>query len=117
MDDFTESVIRIIKRIPPGKVATYGQIALLAGQLRGARQVTRILHTMSRKYDLPWHRIINARGCISLPRAGGYEEQKASLQLEGIEFDKNDRIDFTTYLWRGDDRCKSSQREGFGNQR
>ena len=101
MEDFTKSVIRIIKSIPEGKVSTYGRIALMAGNPTGARQVTRILHAMSLKHDLPWHRIINANGLISLPKSDEYEEQKARLQTEGVEFDEKDRVDLGTYLWRG----------------
>lgn len=104
MKDYTRSVIQIIKSIPKGNVSTYGRIALLAGQPNGARQVTRILHSMSRKHDLPWHRVINAKGLISLPKYSGYEEQKARLQLEGIEFDEKDRVDLDKYLWNGE--CK-----------
>ena len=104
MENFTKSVIQIIKSIPQGKVSTYGRIALMAGRPTGARQVSRILHSMSRKHDLPWHRVINAQGLISLPRGGGYEEQKSLLQTEGVEFDDRDRIDFETYLWQGESR-------------
>lgn len=52
---FTERVVEAIKRIPKGKVATYGQIATKAGNPFGARQVVRVLHTLSEKHDLPWH--------------------------------------------------------------
>jgi methylated-DNA-protein-cysteine methyltransferase-like protein len=104
MHNFTRSVIEIIKRIPEGKVSTYGRIGLMAGQTNGARQVTRVLHTMSRRYDLPWHRVINADGFISLPRHGGYEDQKTRLQREGVAFDEKDRVDLERYLWRGDDQ-------------
>lgn len=69
MTPFTEEVIRIIKHIPRGKVMTYGQIAGEAGSPRGARQVVRILHSMSEKYELPWHRVMNAKG--ELPNIGG----------------------------------------------
>ena len=96
---FTRKVIEIIKRIPKGKVCTYGRIALMAGQPNGARQVTRIIHSMSRKHDLPWHRIINAKGFISLPKSHGYEVQKALLKSEGITFDDKDRIDLEEYLF------------------
>ena len=65
-DSYSERIKELIKRIPYGKVATYGQIASLAGNRRGARQVVRILHTCSQKENLPWHRVINARGSISL---------------------------------------------------
>ena len=101
MAPFTQRVIERIKSIPEGNVCTYGTIALLAGQPNGARQVTRIIHAMSRKHDLPWHRIINAKGLISLPKAHGYDQQKALLQSEGVAFDAQDRIDLNTYLWKG----------------
>ena len=100
MEDFTKSVIEIMQRIPRGKVCTYGLIALMAGHPRGARQVARILHSMGRKYKLPWHRVINAEGCISLPQYGGYAEQKARLEMEGIAFDEQDRINLEKFLWK-----------------
>ncbi|WP_430541093.1 MGMT family protein [Sporosarcina thermotolerans] len=62
---FTERAVKIIKEIPAGRVMTYGQVASAAGNPRGARQISRILHSMSAKYELPWHRIINAQGGIS----------------------------------------------------
>ena len=65
MNLFTERVIRIIQGIPAGQVMTYGQVAAAAGSPRGARQVVRVLHSMSEKYELPWHRIINVQGEIS----------------------------------------------------
>ena len=102
MDDFTKSAIRIIKSIPKGRVSTYGRIGLMAGHPNGARQVVRVLHSMSRRHDLPWHRVINASGFISLPKNGGYEEQKARLHFEGIAFDEEDRIDLETFLWHGE---------------
>lgn len=101
MEVFTRKIIAIIKRIPKGRVCTYGLIATLAGQPNGARQVTRIIHAMSRKHELPWHRIINAKGLISLPKPDGYEEQKALLQGEGVAFDEKDRVDMRKYLWMG----------------
>ena len=63
---FTELVIDIIKSIPEGKVTSYGRIAGMAGALSGARQVARILHSMSEKHGLPWHRVVGADGGISL---------------------------------------------------
>ncbi len=99
MNDFTRRVIEIMRSIPEGKVCTYGTIAIMAGHPNGARQVTRIIHSMSRKYNLPWQRVINAKGAISLPRSRGYEEQKALLQSEGVHFDENDRINLKRFLW------------------
>ncbi|SYZ74751.1 Methylated-DNA-(Protein)-cysteine S-methyltransferase DNA binding [Candidatus Zixiibacteriota bacterium] len=97
---YSERIIKIIKRIPRGKIATYGHIAALAGDPRGARQVVRILHTSSDKERLPWHRVINSRGKLSLPRGNGYELQRALLEKEGIVFGLNDTIDLERFLWR-----------------
>ncbi|WP_098444124.1 MGMT family protein [Bacillus sp. es.036] len=96
---FTENVVTIIKKIPPGKVMTYGQIAKCAGSPRGARQVVRILHTMSRKHELPWHRVINAKGEIGLKSEDGYIDQKMMLEGEGIVFHPNSKIDLTIYRY------------------
>jgi methylated-DNA-protein-cysteine methyltransferase-like protein len=89
----------IIKEIPRGRVATYGQIATMAGSPRGARQVVRILHSSSRKEKLPWHRVISSKGRISLPPGFGYETQKSLLLEEGIVFDRNVTVDFERFLW------------------
>lgn len=96
---FSKQVIKIIKRIPAGKVATYGQIATLAGNNKAARQISRILHSSSGKYELPWHRVINRKGKISLNPGDGYELQKMLLENEKIQFDKNDRIDLSRFGW------------------
>ncbi len=96
---FTTKVKKLIKRIPAGKVATYGLIAALAGNPRAARQVARILHSCSRKDNLPWHRVVNRNGKISLKFLNGYEVQKRLLEKEGIVFAENDVIDFDTFLW------------------
>lgn len=97
MEPFTARVIALIARIPPGKVMTYGQVAAVAGNPRGARQVSRILHSCSEKYALPWHRVINARFQVSLPG----EEQIARLQAEGVVFDSRGRLDPRTTLFTG----------------
>lgn len=101
MDILTQKIVSIIKCIPFGRVATYGQIARLAGFSNGVRQVVRILHTCSAKYDLPWHRIINAKGEIALSFYNGAEEQKALLEAEGIRFLRDIRIDLKKYQWDG----------------
>ncbi len=96
---FTTDVLTVIKNIPAGKVMTYGRVAASAGKPNGARQVSRLLHSMSRKHNLPWHRVINAKGKISLTPSNGYELQKALLESEGIQFSKLETIDLKTYLW------------------
>lgn len=96
---FSKQVIEIIQKIPAGKVATYGQIATLAGNNKAARQISRILHSSSDKYDLPWHRVINSQGRISMKSGDGFEMQKAMLESEGIQV-INDRIYLKKYRWK-----------------
>lgn len=97
---FFQRVKRIIKRIPRGKVATYGQIAALAGQPRAARQVAWVLHIASEKDRLPWHRVINRDGGISLPPSRGYELQRELLRREGVAFGLRDVVDLKRFQWR-----------------
>ena len=101
-ESFSARVKQIIKDVPPGKVATYGQIAACAGNPRAARQVAWLLHSSSRKDNLPWHRIINSKGGISLPAGGGFEEQRLLLEAEGIPVDEKGRVRLSKYLWRPD---------------
>ena len=96
---FSLRVRNLIAAIPEGRVASYGQIAALAGNNRAARQVAWILHSSSKVYNLPWHRVIGSKGNISLPHGRGYEEQRMLLEREGIGFDERDRIDMNRYLW------------------
>ncbi|RKQ32703.1 MGMT family protein [Oceanobacillus halophilus] len=97
MNSFTEKVIDIIQDIPKGKVMTYGQIAQLAGNKRAARQVARILHSMSKKHHLPWHRVINAKGQIAIQDEAIYHEQILNLRMEGIEVSKNGMVALDKY--------------------
>ncbi len=98
MTEFTESVLDIIKSIPYGKVMTYGQIAAVAGNPRGARQVSRILHSMSSSHGLPWHRVINSQGGISLTGEGGFV-QETLLSQEGITV-INKKINLKKYQYK-----------------
>ncbi|UCC21396.1 MAG: MGMT family protein [Promethearchaeota archaeon] len=99
--DFTERIIQIIKSIPKGKVLTYGFIAKLAGNPRAARQVSWILHSSSKKYNLPWHRVISSKGIISLKSIDDCEYQKNLLEQEGIKVEDGFKIDLRQYLWKG----------------
>ena len=99
MDTFTRHVIDVIKAIPKGFVTSYGRVAALAGNPRGARQVSRILYSLSEKHELPWHRVVNASGRISLPKGRGYELQKALLESEGVFVSSSGAVDLSTYLW------------------
>ncbi|QHW31688.1 DNA methyltransferase [Paenibacillus rhizovicinus] len=84
MTPFTADVVKIIRSIPEGRVMTYGGIAARAGSPRAARQVVRILHSMSGKHDLPWHRVINAKGEIAIGSDEGRFMQRALLEEEGV---------------------------------
>jgi methylated-DNA-protein-cysteine methyltransferase-like protein len=97
----TEQIKELIRQIPRGMVATYGQIAAMAGNPLAARQVVRILHSSSKKDRLPWHRVINSKGRISLEPGFGYEEQKSLLLKEGVRFDESDKINLERFLWKG----------------
>ncbi|MDU0330835.1 MGMT family protein [Paenibacillus sp. 3LSP] len=97
MQPFTARTIEIISSIPPGKVMTYGQIAAAAGSPRAARQVVRILHSMSSKYGLPWHRVVNGKGHIALQDESAFQEQTWNLEAEGVEVLPGGRIDLDRY--------------------
>jgi len=90
----------VIQRIPTGRVATYGQIAALAGLPGYARQVGYALHATPADLDLPWHRVINSKGMISIKSDGPYENiQRLMLEEEGIKFDLKNRVPLKAYQW------------------
>lgn len=92
---------RVVKRIPRGRVATYGQIATLAGLDGHARQVGYALHSLPDRSDIPWHRVINAKGEVS-PRSASdsHELQRMLLEEEGVEFSVDGRVDLKTFRWK-----------------
>lgn len=96
---FTRKTIAAILAIPWGRVSTYGDIAAMAGNRRSARQVARVLHSCSRTEGLPWHRVINREGRISLGPMQGRDLQKRLLEAEGVAFDRSGRIDLAKYGW------------------
>lgn len=95
---FSSAVIEIVRAIPRGRVASYGQIAIMAGNPRGARGVVWILRSSSRKYNLPWHRVLRMDGCIALRSGEGREEQISLLEAEGVPASAG-RLDMLTYRW------------------
>lgn len=96
-----ERIYEVVSRIPEGRVATYGQVAELAGMRGHARQVGYALHGLAVGSAVPWHRVINARGEISPRSAGGPDlAQRAYLEAEGVEFDAGARIDLARFRWR-----------------
>lgn len=99
--DFSKAVIKWVQKIPRGKVATYGQIARLAGKPGAARGVGWILNSSSEKNDLPWQRVMNSQGAISFPpNTEEFKLQKKLLQNEGVEFISKKSIDLDLYGWK-----------------
>ncbi len=95
-----QKIYDAVKRIPPGKVATYGQIARIAGLPKQARMVGYALYNLPEGQDIPWHRVINARGEISpLPDPEWKTKQRFLLESEGVVFDSNDRISLARFQW------------------
>lgn len=101
MRNFTEKVIFIIKNIPEGKVISYGQVAALAGNYKAARQVAWILKKFSDRESLPWNRVVNSKGKISMPPHRGGIVQKGMLENEGVVLIKKGTIIETKYFWNG----------------
>jgi alkylated DNA nucleotide flippase Atl1/ribonuclease BN (tRNA processing enzyme) len=98
-------IYAIVNRIPPGKVATYGQIAILAGMPGHARQVGYALHTLPEGSGVPWQRVINRKGRISLRAYPSAEYlQRALLEAEGVVFDGEGGIALGKYLWHPADQ-------------
>jgi methylated-DNA-protein-cysteine methyltransferase related protein len=93
----------VIRQIPKGWVATYGQVAARAGLPRRARLVGYVLQRLEPGSDLPWHRVVNAKGEVSYSpsRNGGDALQRRLLEQEGIVFDKNGRFDLERVRWLG----------------
>ena len=91
----------VIRRIPRGRVATYGQIAALAGYAGAARQVGYALAALPDTTTLPWHRVINARGEVSRRRRPGAElSQRMLLEREGMRFDSRGRVELERVGWK-----------------
>ena len=90
----------VIQQIPEGKVATYGQIAEMAGSPGYARQVGYALHATPADMEIPWHRVINAKGMISIKGDGPYDDvQRLLLEAEGVKFDLKGRVPLKKYRW------------------
>jgi len=96
-----ERIYAVVRRIPPGRVATYGQVAALAGLAGRARQVGYALHALPEGNSVPWHRVINARGEVSPRAEPGWEGyQRHLLEEEDVEFDLAGRVDLERFGWQ-----------------
>ena len=89
----------VVARIPRGRIATYGQIARLAGLPRQARLVGYALHALPARTAVPWQRVVNAKGEISI-RSGHETNQRRLLESEGVSFDSRGRIALASFQWR-----------------
>lgn len=90
----------VVERIPAGRVATYGQVAALAGFSRHARQVGYALHALEEGSEVPWHRVVNASGGVSPRATPGWEgRQYELLEREGVELDERGRVDLSRFRW------------------
>ncbi len=100
-----QRIYDVVRRIPEGRVATYGQVAALAGLPGHARQVGYALHALPEGSDVPWQRVINARGEVSQRSGPGWEEgyQRHLLEEEGVVFDLRGRVDLKRFRWRPPD--------------
>lgn len=98
MQESSKRIIEVIRAIPKGQVLSYGEVGRRAGFGNGARMVARILHSSAEKRGLPWHRVINSQGKISLT-GDACELQRALLESEGIEFGPDDKIDLAKYAF------------------
>ena len=94
-------IYTVVRRIPKGRVATYGQVAQLAGLPGCARQVGYALHALAEDTVVPWQRVVNAQGRISLRREAGMDRvQRQLLEAEGLRFGADDRLDLASRRWR-----------------
>jgi methylated-DNA-protein-cysteine methyltransferase-like protein len=103
-------MLRIIRRIPRGKVTSYSMVANLAGLPNGARQVARLLHSSAEKRGLPWYRILRKDGSIALPLGGGFELQQALLEEEGVDVSPDGKVDLGRFGWSGSAAANPAER-------
>ena len=98
-DDLHALIRKVTARIPRGRVATYGQIARVAGLRGQARLVGYALHALPNDSPIPWHRVLNAKGELST-RGVSAERQRKLLEKEGVRFDARGRVSLASFQWR-----------------
>jgi methylated-DNA-protein-cysteine methyltransferase related protein len=99
--DLYPTIFDAVRAIPAGKVATYGQVAVMAGIPGHARLVGYALHTLAEGTDVPWHRVINARGRISLHAQFGGLLQRSLLEAEGVVFGPDESVSLVEFRFEG----------------
>ena len=109
-----ERIWAVVKRIPRGRVATYGQIAALVGMPRHARQAGYALAATPKRKKIPWHRVINAQGKISLRlkhwESGSDDLQRILLEAEGVLFDSTGKVDLKRFRWESESAPEKRRR-------
>lgn len=104
-DERYERIWSVVRKVPRGAVATYGQVAALAGMPRHARQVGFALRALPDESDVPWHRVISSSGRISRRTSSdSHELQRLLLEAEGVEIDSSGRVRLDEVRWEPDDR-------------
>jgi len=99
--DNAKKILTVVRQIPKGKVATYGQIASLAGIPRNSRQVGSVLKNLATGSRVPWFRVVNSKGEISLRADGKYNQvQRQALEEEKVRFDHKARISLDEFGWK-----------------
>lgn len=111
MTEFTKAVVKVIRKIPKGKIASYSQIAELAGRPGASRGVVWILNSSSDVYELPWHRVLRASSVIAFRKgSANFRQQKKMLEAEGVEVAKNGSIDWDRFGWKKKVRNSKARR-------
>lgn len=105
-------ILAVVRRIPRGKVATYGQIATLAGYAHAPRLAGYALHALPEGSPLPWHRVLGAGGRLSLAKLSihGAVTQRMRLENEGVQFDPRGRVNLERYGWRPGTRASKAKK-------
>ena len=109
-------ILAVVRRIPRGRVATYGQVAALAGFAHAPRLTGYALHALPEGTPLPWHRVVGAGGRLSLARLSpaGAETQRLRLEAEGVGFDARGRVRLDAHAWKSGAAARSRPRRGGG---
>jgi len=100
VSDSYDRIYAAVRRVPRGRVATYGQIAAVAGLPGHARQIGYALHALKSSTSVPWQRVINAKGTISLEPMRGGVSQRMLLEGEGVKFDTAGRVSLAKFGWK-----------------
>lgn len=100
--DFTERVYALVRRVPAGRAVSYGGVAAILGSQRAARGVGTALSTLPSDTEVPWWRVVNRNGEISIKGEPGMAAlQRKLLQHEGVRFDERGRLDWDRFGWKG----------------